>query len=350
MARGTPRIPWRRFLHESLISDGSEALRLPSDGRIEGDCSHGCEFCDVEVKKSEENFGRNIYPTPRDLALDWRTSRPTCSPSYGNPNPPPLIASPSTLAEANATSHPSSRFDTAYLGRQHCRQATQHGKFSSPPQSSHNPSQIANSLSPPLQPPKRRPAAATTDAGPSRAARPSKLAKEHGITAQEETDIREAFSLFSEPMAGEKEGVIPIPDVRRALMYLLPPPAHTLPTTNPPPPLQRPRHPPRLQVRTRRLHLDPRPRRRRLRDVPFLRRHLRAQAAGARAAVGRGARGRGGRGVCAVCGGQADHAGAPEARGGAAAGRRCERGGAQGYDSRGERGRGRGEGGGEGRV
>lgn len=153
MARGTPRIPWRRFLHDSLISDGSEALRLPSDGRIEVDCSHGCEFCDVEVKKPEENFGRNIYPTPRDLALDWRTSRPTCSPSYGNPNPPPLIASPSTLAEANATSHPSSRFDTAYLGRQHCRQATQHGKFSSPPQSSHNPSQIANSLSPHSSPP-----------------------------------------------------------------------------------------------------------------------------------------------------------------------------------------------------
>lgn len=79
-------------------------------------------------------------------------------------------------------------------------------------------------LCPPLQPPKRRPAAATTDAGPSRAARPSKLAKEHGITAQEETDIREAFSLFSEPMAGEKEGVIPIPDVRRALMYFPPTP------------------------------------------------------------------------------------------------------------------------------
>lgn len=223
MARGTPRIPWRRFLHDSLISNGSEALRLPSAGRIEVDCSHGCEFCDVEVKKPEEIFGRNIYATPRDLAPDWRTSSPTRSPSFGNPNPPPLIASPSTLTEANATSHPSSRLDTAYPGRQHCRQATQNGTFSSPPLSSHIPSQIANSLSP-HQPPKRRPAAATTDAGPSRAARPSKLAKEHGITAQEETDIREAFSLFSEPMAGEKEGVIPIPDVRRALMYIPSPP------------------------------------------------------------------------------------------------------------------------------
>lgn len=225
MARGTPRIPWRRFLHDSLISNGSEALRLPSAGRIEVDCSHGCEFCDVEVKKPEENFGRNIYATPRDLAPDWRTSSPTRSPSSGNPNPPPLIASPSTLTEANATSHPSSRLDTAYPGRQHCRQATQNGTFSSPPPSSHIPAQIANSLSP-HQPPKRRPAAATTDAGPSRAARPSKLAKEHGITAQEETDIREAFSLFSEPMAGEKEGVIPIPDVRRALMYIPPPPPY----------------------------------------------------------------------------------------------------------------------------
>lgn len=349
MARGTPRIPWRRFLHDSLISDGSEALRLPSAGRIEVDCSHGCEFCDVEVKKPEENFGRNIYATPRDLAPDWRTSSPTRSPSSGNPNPPPLIPSPSTLTEANATSHPSSRLDTAYPGRQHCRQATQNGTFSSTPPSSHIPSQIANSLSP-HQPPKRRPAAATTDAGPSRTARPSKLAKEHGITAQEETDIREAFSLFSEPMAGEKEGVIPIPDVRRALMYIPPPPPIPFPPLTTPPPLQRPRHPPLLQIRTRRLHLDPRPRRRRLRDVPVLRRHLRAQAAGARAAVGRGARGRGGRGVCAVCGGQADHAGAPEACGGAAAGGRRERGGAQGYDSRGERGGRGGEGGGEGRV
>ena len=50
-------------------------------------------------------------------------------------------------------------------------------------------------------------------------ARPSKLAKELGLTAQQESEIREAFSLFAEPYPGEKEGVITIPDVRRALMY-----------------------------------------------------------------------------------------------------------------------------------
>ncbi|AEO62635.1 uncharacterized protein THITE_120565 [Thermothielavioides terrestris NRRL 8126] len=52
------------------------------------------------------------------------------------------------------------------------------------------------------------------------AARPSKLAKEHNLTAEEEAEIREAFSLFAEPMEGEKEGVIPIGDVRRALIAL----------------------------------------------------------------------------------------------------------------------------------
>lgn len=50
--------------------------------------------------------------------------------------------------------------------------------------------------------------------------RQSKLAKEHDITAQEEAEIKEAFSLFAEPMDGEKEGVIPIDDVRRAMMYV----------------------------------------------------------------------------------------------------------------------------------
>lgn len=48
--------------------------------------------------------------------------------------------------------------------------------------------------------------------------RQSKLAKEHNITAREEAEIREAFSLFAEPMDGEKEGVIPIGDLRSALM------------------------------------------------------------------------------------------------------------------------------------
>jgi hypothetical protein len=50
------------------------------------------------------------------------------------------------------------------------------------------------------QPPKRRPPTAA-----------------HNITAQEEADIKEAFGLFSEPADGEKEGVIPIGDVRRAM-------------------------------------------------------------------------------------------------------------------------------------
>jgi Ca2+-binding EF-hand superfamily protein len=52
-------------------------------------------------------------------------------------------------------------------------------------------------------------------------ARQSKLAKEHNITAAEENEIKEAFALFSVEKKGEKEGVIPIGDVRRALMYLL---------------------------------------------------------------------------------------------------------------------------------
>ncbi|KAK0735470.1 hypothetical protein B0T21DRAFT_393503 [Apiosordaria backusii] len=52
----------------------------------------------------------------------------------------------------------------------------------------------------------------------------SKLAKEHNLTPQEEAEIREAFSLFSEPMEGEgREGVIPIGDVRRALIPRPPP-------------------------------------------------------------------------------------------------------------------------------
>ncbi|KAL2119370.1 hypothetical protein VTJ04DRAFT_6330 [Mycothermus thermophilus] len=54
--------------------------------------------------------------------------------------------------------------------------------------------------------------------------RQSKLAKEHNITAEEEAEIREAFSLFAEPMESEKEGVIPIGDVRRALIALGIPP------------------------------------------------------------------------------------------------------------------------------
>ncbi|CAG8976898.1 hypothetical protein HYALB_00003509 [Hymenoscyphus albidus] len=50
--------------------------------------------------------------------------------------------------------------------------------------------------------------------------RQSKLAKEHNITGTEENEIREAFSLFSEKRKGEKEGVIPTGDVRRAMIAL----------------------------------------------------------------------------------------------------------------------------------
>lgn len=48
-------------------------------------------------------------------------------------------------------------------------------------------------------------------------AKPSKLAKEHNITAAEELEIREVFELFEETRKGEKEKVIPIGDVRRAM-------------------------------------------------------------------------------------------------------------------------------------
>ncbi|KAK8101762.1 hypothetical protein PG999_012136 [Apiospora kogelbergensis] len=65
-------------------------------------------------------------------------------------------------------------------------------------------------------PAKRKPAAAA--AAPKE--RQSKLAKEHSITAREEAEIKEAFALFSEPMDGEKEGVIPTSDVRRAMVAL----------------------------------------------------------------------------------------------------------------------------------
>jgi hydroxyacylglutathione hydrolase len=51
-------------------------------------------------------------------------------------------------------------------------------------------------------------------------ARQSKLAKEHNITPQQENEIKEAFALFSRPQDGEKDGVIPTGDVRKAMMYV----------------------------------------------------------------------------------------------------------------------------------
>ncbi|WEW61027.1 hypothetical protein PRK78_006516 [Emydomyces testavorans] len=61
----------------------------------------------------------------------------------------------------------------------------------------------------------------------------SRLAKENDITAEQETEIKEAFHLFAatevsddnEEYASEKEGVIKTQDVRRALAALGLPPA-----------------------------------------------------------------------------------------------------------------------------
>ncbi|KAG6020762.1 hypothetical protein E4U41_002732 [Claviceps citrina] len=73
-------------------------------------------------------------------------------------------------------------------------------------------------------PPPAGAAAAAAAAAPSKA-RQSKLAKEHNMTAQEEGEIREAWSLFAEPMEGEKMGVLPIDDVKSALIALGVPPS-----------------------------------------------------------------------------------------------------------------------------
>jgi hypothetical protein len=48
--------------------------------------------------------------------------------------------------------------------------------------------------------------------------RQSKLAKENNITAQEENEIKEAFAIFSVSKDGEKEGVLPVRDVRKTMM------------------------------------------------------------------------------------------------------------------------------------
>ena len=71
------------------------------------------------------------------------------------------------------------------------------------------------------QPPKRK--------APAEAPKPrlSKLAKEHNVTAQEESEIREAFSLFAEPMEGERYGVMPTNDVRSAMMCVPPLSSHS---------------------------------------------------------------------------------------------------------------------------
>ncbi|KAF5974516.1 hydroxyacylglutathione hydrolase [Fusarium coicis] len=82
-----------------------------------------------------------------------------------------------------------------------------------------------NFKEPEAKPPKRKAPATSATAAPK--TRQSKLAKEHNVTAQEEGEIREAFSLFAEPMDGEKHGVLPIDDVKSALIALgVPPSSH----------------------------------------------------------------------------------------------------------------------------
>ncbi|KAJ5713493.1 uncharacterized protein N7483_010674 [Penicillium malachiteum] len=71
-------------------------------------------------------------------------------------------------------------------------------------------------------PTKRRGAPSSSSTGPKRA-RPSKLAKENNISAEEENEIKEVFQLFAdenEEFSDEKEGVIPREDVRKALVAL----------------------------------------------------------------------------------------------------------------------------------
>jgi hypothetical protein len=70
------------------------------------------------------------------------------------------------------------------------------------------------------QPAKRRAPSPVEASAPKQ--RQSKLAKEYNITNAEETEIKEAFELFAEKKQGEKAKVLPIGDVRRAMMYFSP--------------------------------------------------------------------------------------------------------------------------------
>jgi hypothetical protein len=72
-----------------------------------------------------------------------------------------------------------------------------------------------------LQPPTRRAAPAKARAAPKRA---SKLAKDNGLNADQEAEIREAFGLFAvrhPDHEDSKEGVLRKDDVRRCLMYVV---------------------------------------------------------------------------------------------------------------------------------
>ncbi|KAF2809155.1 EF-hand [Mytilinidion resinicola] len=77
-------------------------------------------------------------------------------------------------------------------------------------------------------PPKRKAAFAPPPNPTPQPARPSKLAREHGITAAQEAEIREAFSIFAihhPDYKDAKEGVLRAEDVRRCLIALSLPPA-----------------------------------------------------------------------------------------------------------------------------
>ncbi|KAI9678615.1 MAG: centrin, EF-hand protein [Caeruleum heppii] len=71
--------------------------------------------------------------------------------------------------------------------------------------------------------PAKRRAPAAQPSQPKKA-RLSRLAKENNLTAEEESEIKEAFQLFAEPQLDdfpdEKNGVLPVADVRRALIAL----------------------------------------------------------------------------------------------------------------------------------
>ncbi|RAH44946.1 EF-hand superfamily Ca2+-modulated protein [Aspergillus brunneoviolaceus CBS 621.78] len=80
------------------------------------------------------------------------------------------------------------------------------------------------------EPPKARkrgppPTTATSSTPAPKRARQSKLAKENDITAAEESEIKEVFHLFVvddeiDEFPDEKEGVIPVEDVKKALSAL----------------------------------------------------------------------------------------------------------------------------------
>jgi Ca2+-binding EF-hand superfamily protein len=75
-------------------------------------------------------------------------------------------------------------------------------------------------------PKRKQPSSAPISTAKAPAKRRSKLAKEHDLTAEEELEIQETFSLFSQshPDHDSKEGVIPTTDVRRCLIALNAPP------------------------------------------------------------------------------------------------------------------------------